>query len=435
MTVRAPLVRRRFSGGGRVLGTLALTCFVALTGCARGCTSSRPPIHINPSMDDQPKVLAQTASDFFYDGSSMRQPVPGTVALDGLKEDAPFYTGKGPDGQSVAKIPVTVNEALVERGQPAIHDLLPAVPRRKRRRQGDPLPAGQRSHRLVPPGQDPELPGRADFRRDHERVGADAAVPLADPSGGPLGDHRLRARARAQAAGEHHERACGDQMREARDEVRDEPQAARASLGPILVLVMFGGVAKMSRPDDHEYRDPVPGSGAAVDADAPRARTGRTRRPTRRRRRRRSPTQEAEYRTFPVVGSRVAIWVVAQLHLLFAAFVLAVPIFAFIIEAIGYKTGDSAVRPARARVHAAPLGVVLAHRDLRRVPHVHAHHPVPEVHELPDERVLPDVPAVRPAVLRGSLLPLHLLLRLGKVPSAGAPRPGARPQSRRHGAS
>src|SRR5207244_10396770 len=29
-----------------------------------------------------------------------------------------------------------------------------------------------------------------------------------------------------------------------------------------------------------------------------------------------------------------------QLHLLFAAFVLAVPIFAFIIEVIGYKTGD-----------------------------------------------------------------------------------------------
>ena len=42
--------------------------------------------------------------------------------------------------------------------------------------------------------------------------------------------------------------------------------------------------------------------------------------------------EEAEYRTFPVVGSRVAIWAVAQLHLLFAAFVLAVPLFAFIIE-------------------------------------------------------------------------------------------------------
>jgi cytochrome bd ubiquinol oxidase subunit I len=52
------------------------------------------------------------------------------------------------------------------------------------------------------------------------------------------------------------------------------------------------------------------------------------------------PYKEVDYRTFPLVGSRVAIWMVAQLHLLFAAFVLAVPIFAFIVEAIGYKTGD-----------------------------------------------------------------------------------------------
>ena len=52
------------------------------------------------------------------------------------------------------------------------------------------------------------------------------------------------------------------------------------------------------------------------------------------------PYEEAEYRQFPKIGSRVAIWAVAQLHLLFAAFVLAVPLFAFIIEVIGYKTGD-----------------------------------------------------------------------------------------------
>jgi cytochrome bd-type quinol oxidase subunit 1 len=50
--------------------------------------------------------------------------------------------------------------------------------------------------------------------------------------------------------------------------------------------------------------------------------------------------EDPAYRTVPRVGSRVAIWMVAQLHLLFAAFVLAVPIFAFIVEAIGYKTGD-----------------------------------------------------------------------------------------------
>jgi cytochrome bd-type quinol oxidase subunit 1 len=52
------------------------------------------------------------------------------------------------------------------------------------------------------------------------------------------------------------------------------------------------------------------------------------------------PLKDVEYRRFPVIGSRVAIWSVAQLHLLFAAFVLAVPIFALIIELIGFFTGD-----------------------------------------------------------------------------------------------
>ena len=103
----------------RHLRALALTLMsvVALSGCARGCTSSRPPIHINPSMDDQPKVRPQAASSFFYDGASMRMPVPGTVAIGELRENAAFFTGQGADGQFVADIPVTVDEALVERGR------------------------------------------------------------------------------------------------------------------------------------------------------------------------------------------------------------------------------------------------------------------------------------------------------------------------------
>jgi mono/diheme cytochrome c family protein len=105
------------AGKPRVLGALALTCLVALTGCARGCTSSRPPIHINPSMYNQPKVLPQTASTFFYDGASMRPPVPGTIPIGGLKEDTAFFTGKGADGQPVAKIPVTIDATLLERGR------------------------------------------------------------------------------------------------------------------------------------------------------------------------------------------------------------------------------------------------------------------------------------------------------------------------------
>jgi len=101
----------------RVLGALAFTSMFALAGCARGCTSSSPPIHLNPSMDDQPKVLTQASSDFFFNGQAMREPAPGTIAMDGLKEDVAFFTGKGPDGKFVPKIPRPVDDALVDRGR------------------------------------------------------------------------------------------------------------------------------------------------------------------------------------------------------------------------------------------------------------------------------------------------------------------------------
>jgi len=48
----------------------------------------------------------------------------------------------------------------------------------------------------------------------------------------------------------------------------------------------------------------------------------------------------ADYPQIAGVNSRVVVWIAAQLHLWFAAFVLAVPIFVFIIEAIGMRTRD-----------------------------------------------------------------------------------------------
>jgi len=92
---------------------------VTLSGCGllRGCTSSQPPIHINPSMDNQPKLLPQAESAFFYDRSGMRPPVEGTVARGELKDDDAFYRGVGPDGKPVAAIPVAVDEALLARGR------------------------------------------------------------------------------------------------------------------------------------------------------------------------------------------------------------------------------------------------------------------------------------------------------------------------------
>lgn len=101
----------------RTLFIVLTLASVVASGCARGCTSSRPPIHLNPSMDNQPKVRAQAASTFFYNGAAMREPIPGTVAIGGLKEDTPFQTGKGADGQFLATSPVPVDESVVERGR------------------------------------------------------------------------------------------------------------------------------------------------------------------------------------------------------------------------------------------------------------------------------------------------------------------------------
>jgi len=47
-----------------------------------------------------------------------------------------------------------------------------------------------------------------------------------------------------------------------------------------------------------------------------------------------------DYRQYFGADSRLVIWVVAQLHLLFAAFVLGVPIFALITEFVGHRTGE-----------------------------------------------------------------------------------------------
>ena len=103
-------------------------------------------------------------------------------------------------------------------------------------------------------------------------------------------------------------------------------------LGPVAGLVMFAGAVTMAS-GSREYQAPAQAPAASADQQAAEKAAAE-------KKAREKPYEEATYRTFPVVGSRVAIWMVAQLHLLFAAFVLAVPIFALIVEAIGYKTGD-----------------------------------------------------------------------------------------------
>ena len=111
-------------------------------------------------------------------------------------------------------------------------------------------------------------------------------------------------------------------------------------VGLVAVLVMFAGVVwTASMLMRTEYKEPYGSTSATVDA-TPRVQGLAAEKADAENKAREKPYEEVEYRAFPVVGSRVAIWAVAQLHLLFAAFVLAVPIFAIIIEAIGYFTED-----------------------------------------------------------------------------------------------
>ncbi|ODS34810.1 MAG: subunit 1 of alternative cytochrome bd quinol oxidase (CydA) [Candidatus Scalindua rubra] len=50
--------------------------------------------------------------------------------------------------------------------------------------------------------------------------------------------------------------------------------------------------------------------------------------------------EAVQYRNFFGIDARVTVWIIAQLHLMFASFVLAVPIFAVIVEIIGAKSND-----------------------------------------------------------------------------------------------
>jgi cytochrome bd-type quinol oxidase subunit 1 len=108
---------------------------------------------------------------------------------------------------------------------------------------------------------------------------------------------------------------------------------------PVGVVLALLAVVRIATSFDARfaYRAPLKATGQEL---TPRERGLEDERRAELDRQRTKPYEEAEYRPFPRVGSRVAVWVIAQLHLLFAAFVLAVPLFAMIIEFIGYRTKD-----------------------------------------------------------------------------------------------
>jgi mono/diheme cytochrome c family protein len=67
-------------------------------------------------MHDQPKYEPLERSAFFQDGGSARPLVDGTIARGTLQEDEGFFTGKA-GATHVADFPMTVDQALVDRGQ------------------------------------------------------------------------------------------------------------------------------------------------------------------------------------------------------------------------------------------------------------------------------------------------------------------------------
>ena len=115
----------------------------------------------------------------------------------------------------------------------------------------------------------------------------------------------------------------------------------RAILGIVLVLVLgLIGVWRVSSYlIENQYRSPEKPAEMQVD-ETPREQALIDEALEAEEKAEAQPYVEAEYRKFPKIGSRVAVWILAQLHLFFAAFVLAVPIFAVIIEFIGYFTGE-----------------------------------------------------------------------------------------------
>ena len=78
-------------------------------------------------------------------------------------------------------------------------------------------------------------------------------------------------------------------------------------LGPVAVLVMFAGTVKMaSLLMSREYKEPYGARSATVDP-TPRATGLADEAAAADKQARAKPYVEAEYRTFPIVGSRVAI--------------------------------------------------------------------------------------------------------------------------------
>jgi len=103
MTHQSPILRQAKYGWMALLVAAGLF----LAGCAE-----------TGQMRDQPRYDTMQGSDFFADGASARVPPQGSVPYSvDISPVDPSVTGLGEGGEPVERIPVEVNEELLERGE------------------------------------------------------------------------------------------------------------------------------------------------------------------------------------------------------------------------------------------------------------------------------------------------------------------------------
>ncbi len=95
---------------------LLTAVWIIMTGC-QGVPFEKPPIHLNPNMDDQERYDPQETSGFFTDRRTMRPAVSGTVARGELREDTALYLGKDDNGDEINYIPFQITSDLLQRGR------------------------------------------------------------------------------------------------------------------------------------------------------------------------------------------------------------------------------------------------------------------------------------------------------------------------------
>lgn len=100
-----------------ILFFACLAILVLTASCYRGKPKDKPPVHLIPDMDSQPRFDSQELNPFFEDNLAMRPPVDGTIAKGELVTDIELATGKDSRDRYIRQIPIPVTMPTLQRGQ------------------------------------------------------------------------------------------------------------------------------------------------------------------------------------------------------------------------------------------------------------------------------------------------------------------------------